>query len=167
MELIDVVNEDNEVIGTASRREVHQKRLPHRTVMFFVFSFDNRILVTKRSGEKEFFKGYWSVVLGGHVSAGLSYEEALVKEMREELGTTGDYVHLGNFVKELPEEVEHVSLFKVTVSPSNVELHPDEFQKGEFIPLKNIKDKLSKEKFLPETRDVLRILKKSVNTTHL
>ncbi len=96
--------------------------------------------------------------MGGHVSAGCSYEKTLIKEMVEEIGTTGEYVHLGNFVKDLPEEVEHVSLFKVTVSPSKVDLDPKEFQKGEFVPLSEINSKITQEDFLPETDIVLNIL---------
>ncbi|MFO8108994.1 MAG: NUDIX domain-containing protein [Thermoplasmata archaeon] len=158
MELLDVVDNENKIVGTASRSEVHKKRLPHRTVMFFVFSPDDRILVTKRSLTKEFFKGYRSVVLGGHVSAGESYEEALIKEMVEELGTVGGYEHMGDFVKDIPEEVEHVSLFKVTVSPSQVNLDPKEFQEGKFMCSAEIKDRLSEGKFLPETKTVMGFL---------
>ncbi len=155
MELIDVVNEKNEVVGKATRKEVHEKKLPHRTVMFFVVSNDGRVLITKRSNDKEFFGGHWSVVLGGHVSSGDSYEKTLLKEMEEEIGTVGEHVHIGNFVKELPEEIEHVSLFKTTVPPEEVRLNPNEFQEGEFVPFNEIDEHLKHKKFLPETETVL------------
>lgn len=154
-----MVDDDNAVVDTVTRDEAHRKRLPHRTVMFFVFSPDGKILVTRRSMDKEFFKGYFSVILGGHVSAGESYEDALLKEMKEELGSAGDHQHLGHFIKDIPQEVEHVSLFKVTISPSKVDLDPGEFMDGEFLSPRDIEEILTREKFVPETEAVLDILR--------
>ena len=52
-EIFDVVNDRDEVIGQATRGEVHAKRLWHRSVHAFVFNADGRIFLQKRSMLKD------------------------------------------------------------------------------------------------------------------
>jgi len=158
MEYLDVIDESNEVIGKKPRKVVHEKRLRHRTVMFFVISPEGKILVTKRSDNKDFFPGYWSIVLGGHVKSGESYEEALMLEMQEELGTKGEYEKIGSFIKDIEEEIEHVHLYKVKVNPDEINLLDKEFNKGEFWKIEEIKKKIDELNFLPETEIVIEYL---------
>ena len=155
MEYLDVIDEDNQVIDKKPRKLVHDKRLRHRTVMFFVFSPDDKILVTKRSDDKVFFPGYWSIVLGGHVKSGETYDEALISEMKEEINTVGEYEKLGDFIKDIEEEIEHVYLYKVKVEPDKIDLLDKEFQRGEFWNIEKIKRKVKELDFLPETEVVI------------
>ncbi len=155
MEYLDVVNEENEVIDKKPRKEVHEKCLPHRTVMFFVKSKDDKILVTKRSEDKEFFPGYWSIVLGGHVVSGDTYEETISKEMKEEINTIGEFTKLGEFVKDIEEETEYVNLYQVHVNKDDIKLLDKEFEEGEFWSKKKIMEELDKRNFLPETYKVI------------
>jgi len=155
MEYLDVVNEENEVIDKKPREVVHEKGLPHRTVMFFVRSHDYKILVTKRSENKEFFPGYWSIVLGGHVASGDTYEETVSKEMKEEINTLGEFKKLGEFVKDIDEETEYVNLYEVHVNKDEIKLLDKEFEKGEFWSKEKIMEELDKRNFLPETYKVI------------
>ena len=155
MEYLDVVNEKNEVIDKKPRKVVHEKGLPHRTVMFFVRSHDDKILVTKRSENKEFFPGYWSIVLGGHVASGDTYEETVSKEMKEEINTLGEFKKLGEFVKDIDEETEYVNLYEVHVNKDEIKLLDKEFEKGEFWSKEKIMEELDKRNFLPETYKVI------------
>ncbi len=155
-EKVDIVNENDEVIGKTTRKKAHGDGLRHRSVMFFVFDPEGNLLVTKRSDQKRFFPGYWSVVLGGHVPAGFSYEEALVKEVEEEIGVPADeYERMATFKKEIEEEKENVKLFKVKVDPDKVELSSKEFEKGRFVRPRKLKAELENKDFLPETEMVL------------
>jgi mutator protein MutT len=45
----------------------------------------NRILLGQRSPERRFYPGVWDV-FGGHVEAGESKKQALLRELQEELG---------------------------------------------------------------------------------
>jgi len=161
MELLDVVDEEDEVLYSQERALVHEKGLRHRSVMFFVQTKDGSLLVTKRSQDKKFFPGYWSVVLGGHVTSGDTYEETLEKEAREEIGTFGDYRYLGSFLKDIPEEKENVHLYSLTVDPDKVILSDKEFEKGIFLKFNEIEKRRHQHRFLPETDKVLEILNSS------
>lgn len=157
-EYLDIVDGDDKVIGCCTRKEAHSTGKRHRTVMFFVNSPDGKIMVTKRSHEKEFFPGYRSVVMGGHVPSGLSYEDALEKEALEEIGTFGEYSFLGRFSKDIPQEKENVCLFTITVDPKDVRLSEEEFDEGEFITVENMLELVDNSRdFLPETEQVLKL----------
>ncbi|MBF0608059.1 MAG: NUDIX domain-containing protein [Candidatus Magnetobacterium sp. LHC-1] len=86
-ELLDIVNEDGEIIGVASRGEVHgNNSLLHRVVHVLVFDAAGDLILQKRSMNKDVAPGKWDTSVGGHVDHGETVEAALVREMREELG---------------------------------------------------------------------------------
>ena len=85
-ELIDVVNEKNEVIGTAFRREAWKKKLSRRVSHLWVFNNKGELLISKRPLNIKPYPGIWTSTAGGHVAAGESHEQAAYREAQEELG---------------------------------------------------------------------------------
>lgn len=85
-EVLDVVDENNEVVGSAPYSDVYAKRLNHRIVHVLIFNEKGEILLQMRSAKKEFCPGHWVTSAGGHVQTGESYEQAGKREMMEELG---------------------------------------------------------------------------------
>ena len=51
-EIFDVVNERDEVVGQAARREVHRRGLLHRAVHVLVFNSRGEVFLQKRSMKK-------------------------------------------------------------------------------------------------------------------
>ena len=87
-EIFDVVNERDEVIGSAPRKEVHAKGLWHRAVHVLVFNQRGDIFLQKRSMKKDIAGGKWDSSSSGHVDQGEDYDVCAVREMREEIGVT-------------------------------------------------------------------------------
>ncbi len=85
-EIFDVVDENDRVVATDTRANVHAKKLFHRAVHIFVFRDNGDILVQQRSFEKDTCPGLFSTSCAGHVDSGESYEAAAARELREELG---------------------------------------------------------------------------------
>jgi len=85
-ELLAIVDEADNVIGTATRREIHAKGLRHRAVHIVVLNAKDEILLQKRSAKKDLFPGWWDISVGGHVDAGEEYDDAVARELREEMG---------------------------------------------------------------------------------
>lgn len=112
-ELFDVVNEQNEVVGQATRKEVHERKLLHRAVHILVFSKKTHdCLLQKRSAYKDKHPGVWDSSAAGHLDAGESYEEAAVRELREELGIEdAKLIHVGMLPPSEATGWEHVSLY--------------------------------------------------------
>jgi len=85
-EIVDIVDENDVVIGQAPRSEVHAKGLRHRFVTALVQNDKGEILLQWRSHRKAIFPRMFDSSVGGHVGAGQSYEQAIMQETREELG---------------------------------------------------------------------------------
>ncbi len=88
-ERFDVVDEQDCVIGSAPRAEVHARGLLHRAVHIFVSDAAGRVLVQKRSARKDLYPNQWAASASGHVDSGEDYDGAAVRELGEELGVTG------------------------------------------------------------------------------
>ena len=85
-EIFDVVDENDRVVGRATRAEVHRRRLLHRAVHIVVSDGRGNVVLQKRSLAKDTCPGLLSTSCAGHVDAGESYEQAARRELEEELG---------------------------------------------------------------------------------
>ncbi|WP_035851570.1 NUDIX hydrolase [Kitasatospora azatica] len=88
-ELLDVVDEQDRVIGRATRAEVYARGLTHRCAMVLVRNAEGRIFVHRRSAGKQYAPGTYDVFVGGVLGVGESYAQAAVREAEEELGVSG------------------------------------------------------------------------------
>jgi len=165
-EIFDVVDDDDKVIGKATRKEVHTKHLIHRSVMFFIFDKKGRIFVSQRTKNKEFFKEYWSIGLGGHLSTGETYDEAVVREAKEEANIDEKPFFMGSFKIRIQNKSDNENA-KVYgfLTDKKLKFDPFEIKQGTFMTVEEMEEKIKKEKFLPETKDLLEILKKFKNKT--
>ena len=104
-EFLDVVTEKGEVIKVLPRSRIHgDPTLLHRVVHVLVFNSKDDLLLQKRSMSKDVAPGKWDTSVGGHVNAGESLEEAVMREMEEELGINEgvpeylySYIHSNSF----------------------------------------------------------------------
>ena len=88
-EIFDVVNERDEVIGRAPRREVHARKLWHRAVHVLVFNARGQVFLQKRSLKKDTAAGKWDSSTSGHLDSGEDYDACAVRELREEIRLGG------------------------------------------------------------------------------
>ena len=88
-ELVDVVDDDDRVVATVTRRRMRAERLQHRSVGIAVRSTDGRLLVHRRSDLKDLWPGRWDLAVGGVLGAGETYEQGAARELAEEVGVAG------------------------------------------------------------------------------
>jgi isopentenyldiphosphate isomerase len=88
-EIVDLVDEEDEVIGHAPRREVRAGNLLHREVAAIVRNAQGEIYVHRRTESKDVFPGMYDMFVAGVVKSGESYEDAVRRELGEELGIEG------------------------------------------------------------------------------
>ena len=94
-ELVDIVDEDDNVIGVATRARLRAEKLLHRGVFVVVLTSDNRIVVQRRSATKDLWPSRWDIGAGGVLSSGESYEVSAHRELQEELGIEAECEFLG------------------------------------------------------------------------
>ena len=85
-EYFDVVDQDDAIVGRATRREVHARGLLHRAVHALVFNRSGELFLQKRSQNKDTAPGVWDSSASGHVDAGEDYDGCVRRELREEIG---------------------------------------------------------------------------------
>lgn len=88
-EFFPLVNEQGEVIGKATRFVCHSGSfLLHPVVHLYVFNTAGQLYLQKRSMDKDVQPDKWDTSAGGHVDYGETVQEALYREVQEELGIT-------------------------------------------------------------------------------
>ena len=132
-EIFPIVDEEGRVIGSATRGECHSgSKLLHPVVHLHVFNSRGEVYLQKRPEWKDIQPGKWDTSVGGHIDYGETPEQALVREVREELGIT-DFVpeRVGQYVFESLREREfvyvHRTLYDGPVHPSTEELDGGRF----------------------------------------
>lgn len=84
---LDIVDDNDNVIGKEDFIKVHSQGLRHRSVQILLFKEPSleTLLVAQRSSQQETSKLKLHPSVGGHVKLGQSYLEAAREELREEL----------------------------------------------------------------------------------
>ena len=157
-ELLYVVDEDDNVIRKATRGECHKKGFLHRVATALVLNKKYEIFVSKRSKTKYYCPSHWSLVIGGHVEFGETYEEAIKRELEEELGIIEEPVPLGKYIDKTEDEIEIREVF-YAITDKKIKLNKVEFEEGLFMTLEEAEKKIKTNKFIPETPHNLRFLK--------
>lgn len=92
-ELLDLVNDDDQVIGTQWRSEAHANNRHHfRVINAFVVNDEGKLWIPRRTAHKRLFPNGLDVSVGGHVESGEGYAATFRRETREELGVDIDTV---------------------------------------------------------------------------
>src|SRR5262249_1167418 len=88
-EILDIVDENDRVVGQAPRGEVYAKGLRHRASFVLVRDEADRIFVHRRTATKLVYPSLYDVFVGGVLGTGETYDEAALREAEEELGVSG------------------------------------------------------------------------------
>lgn len=148
-EMFPVVDEDGNIVFAATRGECHSgSKLLHPVVHLHVFNSKGELYLQKRPAWKDIQPNKWDTAVGGHVELGENVEQALMREVKEELGIT-DFIpeRITQYVFESAREKElvfvHKTIYDGEIKPSA------ETDGGRFWSPEEIKANLGKEVFTP------------------
>ena len=90
-EYLDLVDENDNVIGNKRRSEVYEEKLTnYRVINAFVMNSKGEIWIPRRTANKKLYPLSLDISVGGHVETGENYEDALKREAYEELNINVD-----------------------------------------------------------------------------
>jgi isopentenyldiphosphate isomerase len=149
-ELFPVVNEDGETTGKITRKEAHSgTRILHPVVHLHLFNSKGELYLQRRPLWKDIQPGKWDTACGGHMAYGETPQEALHREVREELGITDfEPIFLGKYVFDSKRERELVYVNKA-VYDGKVNPSDDELDGGRFWTEEELREAMGKNILTP------------------
>ncbi len=155
-EIVDLVDAENRVIGSTTRREVRGRNLLHRGVGILCRNPSGEIYVHRRTTTKDIFPGLYDMLVGGVVNAGESYDSAAAREIGEELGIEGPepeplFLHL----YEGPNNRSWVAVYEVTWD-GPIRHQESEVAWGSYMRQEDVIQKLEDWDWVPDGLEIFR-----------
>lgn len=133
-EILFVVNDNNKIIGQATREEIHKKGFLHREVIIYLINDKNEVLLQERKD-----CNLLDHSCAGHFPANKKYEEAAQREFFEELGVSlslKDFQEIGveKLRSEMPGMINDcfVKIFLIKKNISDLRLDLGEVKKVKY-----------------------------------
>ncbi|MCD6537910.1 NUDIX domain-containing protein [Candidatus Bathyarchaeota archaeon] len=137
-----VVDEDDNVIGAASREECHSNaKLIHRSVYIFLVNSRGEILIQRRSVNKDLYPGFYTASATGHVNYGEGYDIATKRELKEELGVDAPLRRLCK-VKSFSDVEREISMIYVCRYDGPIRFDRNEIDEVVFMSIDDIERSL-------------------------
>ncbi len=156
-EILDLVNDQDEVIGTIDRAKydnmVEQNLGYIRSVELLIRNSSGQYWIPTRTPDKTIAPNGLDYSMGGHVDAGEGYIEAALREIREELNLhlkSEDIVFVTKFKPALIHYFRTVYLYETDQTP---QYNPTDFVKAEWLSLEEIERRLKSG--VPSKRNLL------------
>ena len=110
-ELLDIVDDNDNIIGQDTIENKFIKGFITRNVAIFILDDKNNLLIVKRSPEKRSFPNRYDLAACGNVKGGETYEEAAKRELKEELSIEINLVFLKKIFNEFEEKGNVIRYF--------------------------------------------------------
>lgn len=145
-DLIVLVNEKDENLGSIGKLEAHQKGLLHRAFSILIWNDANELLIHQRAEGKYHSEGLWTNTCCSHPKVGETIIEAAHRRLEEEMGFDCElkckfyFIYQVNLENNLIEnELDHVLIGRYNENPTP---NPSEVKDFKWITLINLKSEI-------------------------
>jgi len=151
---IDVVDENDMVVGSSNYHNIMKKGLIFRTANVLVFESNGKLFVHKRSSNLDTFPGMYDTKLGGIVDSGESYEDAARRELKEEAAIENVKLeYLFPLRYRTNDYNNNRRIFRCTYK-GEMKLQKEEIESGKFMTFEDVKMLLKEGKVSPSGKFV-------------
>jgi isopentenyl-diphosphate delta-isomerase type 1 len=141
-EIYNIVDENDCIIGQASRKHIHQNKLLHRSAHILVFNSKKELFLQKRALCKDESPGLWDTSCAGHVDAGESYKDCAHRELLEELDLKAVLKPSIKISARKETHMEHIHVY-ICITDDTIKINPEEISEGAFFGLSKIQENIS------------------------
>ncbi len=150
MENILIVDEDDKILGTKEKLEVHRKGILHRAFSAILINEDGKLLVQRRAPEKYHSGGLYSNSFCSHFYENESTMDAIKRAADNELGMDVDnYLRIGTvkYFADLGDmsenEIDRIFLIRYNNQPIN--LNPSEVCEYTWLSVDECRNRMKEE----------------------
>ena len=147
MEYLDLYDIDGNLTGESLLRTKDKSNIPEgkyiKLVLIFIQNSDNKFLFQTTSESK----GHVIATTGGHVQSGQTSKEAVINEVKEELGidiTNEDYKFIGSKLFKLA--ITDIYYLKKDIDINNIVLQEEEVESVNWLSIDEIKKLIDEDK---------------------
>jgi isopentenyl-diphosphate delta-isomerase len=123
-EYVILVDENDNLIGTAEKMDAHKNPKLHRAFSIFIINSKDELLIQKRADDKYHCPGMWANTCCSHPRPGESLEKAAHRRLQEEMGFDTELMKVFSFIYKTEfdnglteEEYDHIFLGKWDGTP--------------------------------------------------
>tara|TARA_X000001036_G_scaffold433901_1_gene472343 strand:- start:299 stop:820 length:522 start_codon:yes stop_codon:yes gene_type:complete len=123
-EILILVDDNDNQIGTMAKMEVHRKGLLHRAFSVFIINKKNELLLQQRAFSKYHSPGLWTNTCCSHQNEGETSIEAAKRRLNQEMGMSTSLEFLFSFIYKaefqnglIEHEYDHVIIGRSNQEP--------------------------------------------------
>lgn len=149
-ELVDIVDSNDRVVDKVPRSVMRRDVLRHRAVFILVRDNEGRVLIHRRSDDKDLWPGWWDIAIGGVVVADESYDDAARRELSEEAGIVAEPLFVSSGAYE-DRDVSLIARCYEVCYDGAVEARDGEVAEFRWVSTAELRGLVARERFLPDS----------------
>ena len=159
VEYVDIVDEEDKVIGKSTRKEVDKNILRVRASKIFISDKDGKILIHRRADDpNRNYPGMWDIGAAETAKAGESYEVAAIRGLMEELRIVGisnlDIKFLFKYIFTGEKTKRNYKIFSITIN-QEISFDRKEISEVKWVTEEELIGLLDKQNFVPSAKPIL------------
>ncbi|MFN3909450.1 MAG: isopentenyl-diphosphate Delta-isomerase [Flavobacterium sp.] len=142
-EMVILVNENDQPIGTMEKIEAHEKAVLHRAFSVFIINQKGEIMLQQRASHKYHSPLLWTNTCCSHQRVGETNLEAGKRRLHEEMGFEVPLKELFHFIYKAPfdnglteHELDHVMIGYYNEEPN---INPEEVESWKWMGVEDIR----------------------------
>jgi isopentenyl-diphosphate Delta-isomerase len=148
--LLPIVNEKDEIVGQVNKEDHYKGANMLRSVQIFVYNSAGQLFVQKRAKNKKRFPSYFCSSEAGHVDPGENYDQALIRETKEELGIDlKEYNFISKERTFVGKKYYAMMAHYTAISDDPITLQEEEVESGAFYDIEEVKEMMKNNPFTP------------------